>query len=247
MKTLLIFALALFGLATVNAQSASTPEQLQKISHTPAEVKEALWFVNLIKAHANKDFFPPPTATVNDLAQVVQSYGLAHPKLNGQVTEMDALQALAEKYPPPPGYISRLATTEDLVGLWKVVPLDHADEIDKVNPWPLSYQWFRFSKDGTVRSMMKSKDADYSTDELNKALDVFASVASPRYSWEQGYLVIRYPNMEAIDVWKVYIYMRNVINNKVGVILKGDVMMEMVGEKEHAYVYFRRMRKLANQ
>jgi hypothetical protein len=246
MKILLVFALGLFGLATMKAQTASTPEQLQKISHTPAEVQEAPWFVNFIKAHANKDFFPPPTATVNDLAQVVQSYCLAHPRLKGQVTDMDVLQALAEKYPPPPGYISRLATTEDLIGLWKVVPLDHADEIDKVNPWPLAYQWFRFSKDGTVRSMMVSKDANYSPAELDKALDVFASAASPRYSWEQGYLVIRYPNMEAIDVWKVYVYVRNVINNKAGVILKGDVMMEMVGEKEHAYVYFRRMRRLAN-
>lgn len=60
---------------------------------------EAQWFANLVKANYGKTFCAPPTTTFKELAAVVSRFSAVHPELNGQVTDKQTIQALADSYP----------------------------------------------------------------------------------------------------------------------------------------------------
>lgn len=128
---------------------------------------------------------------------------------------------------------------EDLIGFWKMVKWPDPNA-NKINPWPLPYQWFGFYKDGRLLSMMTTNDADYTTKQLAKIFSALQS-ESPKYQLDGQFLSVRHPNIEGRqELWGVNLFARNVGE----VAEKGDLVMSLAGGNDGAPVYFRLLRKL---
>jgi tetratricopeptide (TPR) repeat protein len=60
---------------------------------------EAQWFVNLVKTNSGKTFCAPQTTTLVELATALSKFSKAHPEFRDQLTDIQAIQGLAESYP----------------------------------------------------------------------------------------------------------------------------------------------------
>jgi hypothetical protein len=135
----------------------------------------------------------------------------------------------------------REATCEDLIGFWKLVPLNDSS-INEVDPWPLPYQWFGFYPDGRMVSMGKTEDASYSKGELDEILTAMKASA-PKYRCEDSWLLVEYQDGSGIgEVWGKNIFTRRAgLKNKEPFEI-GDVVMSLSATDDGRPMYFRWLR-----
>jgi hypothetical protein len=134
-----------------------------------------------------------------------------------------------------------------LVGFWKMVPLSKKG-INKINPWPLPYQWFYFDADGKIYSMMLSENKEYTTKELKEIFNLLPKTKTPNYLLEQGFVMIDNPEMKGyVEIWGTNIFAKDIE----GLAKKGDLIMTLDESNDKSIVtgnvvYYRLLRKLNN-
>ncbi len=122
---------------------------------------------------------------------------------------------------------------DEVIGYWKMVPIDKPG-LNKVNPWPMPYQWFAFYPDGHLVSMGKTENAKYDRKQLEA---IFKSVkdSAPKYSWRQNFILVEYPNAPGkSEIWGM-----NLLRKDAGFMKAGDLIMSLAGDKDGAPVYYR--------
>ena len=141
--------------------------------------------------------------------------------------------------------IGRFAKNDEIIGFWKLVPLpkEASDKLNKVNPWPQTYQWFGIYDDGKMFSFMSSKDQNISAKELDQTFKALPS--SLAYKYENGFLMVKNEEIKNYgELWGVN-YM--LVETKIGGVLpvsQGDLMMSLQGTKEQGVIYYRHLRKI---
>ena len=131
-------------------------------------------------------------------------------------------------------------TQSELIGFWKMVKTKELEKLNKVNPWPLPYQWFAFYKNGNFNSMSSSKDENISQKDLNKLFDTLKT-KSPTYNLKGSFISIKYPNLEnQYQLWSINIYYKNIGKN----LKNGDIIMSLARAKDGKAIYYRQLRKI---
>jgi len=128
----------------------------------------------------------------------------------------------------------------EIIGFWKMVNNKNLENRNKVNPWPLPYQWFAFYKNGNFYSMMSSKDENISIKDLKETFSIFKKEA-PTYNLKGQFISIKYPNLKnPYQLWGINIFRKDVNEN----IKKGDLVMSLARAKDGKAIYYRLMRKI---
>ena len=131
--------------------------------------------------------------------------------------------------------VGGVPSPKEIVGYWKMVPIDKP-ELNKVNPWPMPYQWFGFYSDGSLVSMGKTENGVYTRDELSS---IFAEVkpSAAKYYWQGEMLIIQNSgSTNQSEVWGVNIFRKDVRFAKMG-----DLIMTLAGGKDGSPVYYRHL------
>jgi hypothetical protein len=133
------------------------------------------------------------------------------------------------------------ATPNELIGFWKMVPLQNP-KINKINPWPQSYQWFEFSKDGKISSMMSDENKEHSSNELHTIFKVFSKNRIPNYKVNGSFVTIDNPEIKNyLEIWGTNIFAKDIE----GIAKKGDLMMTLDdGTQTGNVVYYRLLRRV---
>ena len=125
-------------------------------------------------------------------------------------------------------------TKDELYGIWKLKEWPNPSA-NKVNPWPLPYQWFAIYEDGRILSMMTTEYIDYSYIELDK---IFSSLEfpPPTYEYNGQFLFVTDPSIPNYkEIWGVNLFAINVGN----FVKKGDLIMSLAGGDDGSPVYYR--------
>ncbi|MCX5863772.1 MAG: hypothetical protein NTW42_01685 [Deltaproteobacteria bacterium] len=141
--------------------------------------------------------------------------------------------------------VGRFAKKEEIVGYWKLVTLPHdlSQKINKVNPWPLPYQWFAIYNDGKIFSFMSSKDQVLTAIELDKLCKSIPP--NTTYEFNSGFLTVSYSDMKNIkELWGVNIIKKEIKIRGVAPALPGDIVMSIQGGPKDGIIYFRHLRKI---
>lgn len=134
------------------------------------------------------------------------------------------------------------ATASELVGFWKMIPLPNP-AINKVNPWPQKYQWFEFTKEGKINSvMMESDNKEYTSSELKTVFNVFSNDELPNYKVQGQFVTIDNPKIKNyVEMWGTNIFDKDIE----GVAKKGDLIMTLDdGTQTGKVVYYRLLRRI---
>ncbi len=127
----------------------------------------------------------------------------------------------------------------ELIGYWKMVEWPNPD-VQKINPWPLPYQWFAFYKDGKVMSMMQTEDLDVSSKDLELVFSSLPTKNTPFYELKGQFLTIKNPEIKGyVELWGVNIFTRDM-----GSVKAGDLVMSLANHKTGEPVYYRLLRKV---
>lgn len=130
-------------------------------------------------------------------------------------------------------------TKEQLFGVWVMIDIPNSKEINKVNPWPMPYQWFYFSEEGKFFSMMKTESDFVSAKDLIEVYDVFSKDQIPNYQYYGQVITIDNPEIENYqELWGVNIFTQDYAFAK-----KGDLIMTLDDGKGEV-IYHRLLRKL---
>lgn len=133
------------------------------------------------------------------------------------------------------------ASSKELLGYWKMIPIPNLT-LNKVNPWPKPYQWFEFTKDGKVSSMMSSENKEYTKQELHALFAVFPKNKIPNYKVHGAYVTIDNPDVKNyLEIWGTNIFAKDIE----GIAKKGDLMMTLDdGTQTGKVVYYRLLRRI---
>lgn len=142
------------------------------------------------------------------------------------------------------GQPGQFATKQDVIGYWEMIPIPDAEEINKVDPWPMPYQWFSFYEDGTLATMGSSEHESKTTEDLES---VFTILEDSRFTWEfepGGFLVVTSPDISGYqEAWGV-----NVITEERSLgpmeVKPGDLLMTLAGGEDGGPIYFRHLRRV---
>jgi hypothetical protein len=130
-------------------------------------------------------------------------------------------------------------TREQLIGFWKMVEWPNPKS-QKVNPWPLPFQWFAFYEDGRFVSMMNSKDEQTTAAQLNEVFSLFEANKTPKFNHLGQFIEITNPDIEGYkEVWGINIFTRDVGE----FVKKGDIVMSLAGQDGSA-IYYRLLRRI---
>ena len=135
-----------------------------------------------------------------------------------------------------------VAQKSQLVGYWQMVQwTDEMKKQNKVNPWPLPYQWFGIYADGHFYSYMTDKQAKISTTQLE---GIFKSIPGDvTYTYDKGIMKVSYKNLPNYrEVWAVTVVTKKRVENGVE-FLPGDLLMSLANEKGESQ-YYRHLRKV---
>lgn len=139
----------------------------------------------------------------------------------------------------------RFAKKDEIVGCWKLVPIppEVAQKINKVNPWPLPYQWFAIYNDGRIFSYMSSNDQNLKASELEETFKVIP--ANMTYEFNSGFMTISYSDLKNIkELWGVNLIKKEVKIKGVAPTLPGDIVMSLQGSQKDGVIYYRHLRKI---
>lgn len=133
------------------------------------------------------------------------------------------------------------ATLKELVGFWKMVSLPNKI-INKVNPWPFANQWFWFTENGKVYSMMLSDNKGYSSNELANIFKVLPKDKTPNYKLDGQFLIIDNPGIKNYkEIWGTNIFAKDIE----GIAKTGDLIMTLDdGTQTGKVIYYRLLRKM---
>lgn len=133
------------------------------------------------------------------------------------------------------------ATAKELVGFWKMIPLPNK-AINKVNPWPLANQWFQFTKDGKIYSMMLSENKAYSANKLAAIFKVLPKERTPNYKLQGPFVMIDNPGIKNYkELWGTNIFGKDIS----GLAKKGDLIMTLDdGTQTGKVIYYRLLRRV---
>lgn len=133
------------------------------------------------------------------------------------------------------------ATAKELVGFWKMIPLPNKSA-NKVNPWPQDYQWFWFTENGKVYSMMKAENSEYSSTELTTVFKVLPKDMTPNYKLQGQFVIIDNPAINNYkELWGTNILAKDIE----GIANKGDMIMTLDdGTQTGMVVYYRLLRRI---
>ena len=130
-------------------------------------------------------------------------------------------------------------TRAQLIGSWKLIEWPNPD-VQKVNPWPMPYQWFAFYEDGRFLSMMNSNDDDYTKKELDLIFSALPS-NSPKFELKGQFMTVENPEIEGyFELWGMNIFTRDMKQ----VVKKGDLVMSLADPETLEPIYFRLLRKV---
>lgn len=132
-------------------------------------------------------------------------------------------------------------TREQLLGYWKMIEWPNPD-VQKVNPWPLPYQWFAFKENGQLLSMMNSDDSNFSKEEL---VEIFALLPKNSLTFELKGQFLTVSNSEINgyeELWGVNIFDRDMKE----LVKKGDLVMSLADQQTGEPIYYRLLRKVEN-
>jgi hypothetical protein len=133
------------------------------------------------------------------------------------------------------------ATAKELVGFWKMIPLPNK-AVNKVNPWPLAYQWFQFTESGKLYSMMLSDNNEYSSSELAATFKVLPKNTTPNYKVQGQFVTIDNPSVKNYkEIWGTNIFAKDIE----GVAKAGDLIMTLDdGTNTGKVIYYRLLRRI---
>ncbi len=133
------------------------------------------------------------------------------------------------------------ASAKELLGYWKMISIPNL-AVNKVNPWPQPYQWFQFTKDGKVSSMMSSVNKEYSKQELHVLFEAFQKNKIPNYKVSGSFVIIDNPSVKNyLEIWGTNIFAKDIE----GIAKKGDLMMTLDdGTQTGKVVYYRLLRRI---
>ncbi|MEP7233674.1 MAG: hypothetical protein ABI778_00130 [Ignavibacteriota bacterium] len=128
----------------------------------------------------------------------------------------------------------------ELIGFWKKADLPNEKKMNKVNPWPLKYQWFAFYENGKVYSMMTDEDHDYTSEELKETFSILPEEKTPNYILDGQFLTIDNKDIKGYqELWGVNLFARDINES----FKKGDLIMTLDGGKE-GIVYYRLLKRV---
>lgn len=133
------------------------------------------------------------------------------------------------------------ATTKQLVGYWKMIPLPNK-AVNKVNPWPMAYQWFQFTESGKLYSMMLSDSKEYTSSELAATFKVLPKNTTPNYKVQGQFVTIDNPIAKNYrEIWGTNIFAKDIE----GIAKKGDLIMSLDdGTNTGKVIYYRLLRRV---
>ena len=137
----------------------------------------------------------------------------------------------------------RAATPAEVIGAWERMPYPAAvaKEINRVNAWPLPFQYFLMLEDGRINWIMsRARQIGLTRQGL---LETLERLPWNRYKARPGRMEIDYPaSPEIRESWRIDIVTRDLL--VVGLPhRKGDLVMSLeVGGSE--IIYYRTLRKL---
>jgi hypothetical protein len=135
-----------------------------------------------------------------------------------------------------------VAQKGQIVGYWELVQwTDEMKKQNKVNPWPLKYQWFGIYEDGRFYTYMANSKEEIGRDELEK---LFSKVpGNVTYTFDQGLMKVNYADFPDInEVWAVTVVTKKTKRDGVE-FLPGDLIMSIANDKGET-VYYRHLRKI---
>ncbi|MGO1117929.1 hypothetical protein ACTL6U_04460 [Rhodovibrionaceae bacterium A322] len=123
----------------------------------------------------------------------------------------------------------------EIIGYWKLKEWPKKD-LNKVNPWPLPFQYFAFFEDGRYASIMMSADKEVQPESLDAVKATFGEKL-PTYRWVKNFIVVTNPEIENYrEIWGMNIFRTKVDGLPFG---KGDLVMSLAGGKKGNAVYYR--------
>lgn len=129
-------------------------------------------------------------------------------------------------------------TLKQLLGVWKLKKLPN-EQMNKVNPWPLPFQWFYFNESGKVYSMMKTEDEEYTAKELIEIFELFPAEKIPNYKLSGQFITINNPEIENhSELWG-----GNIFAKDFGLAKKGDLVMTL-DDGNGQVIYYRFLEKV---
>lgn len=143
-----------------------------------------------------------------------------------------------------PSNFAHHAKKSEIVGFWKLVNLPKSvQKINKINPWPMPYQWFGIYENGQMNTMMGSKDATQTSEKLDQTFQTLPS--SLNYKFHKGLLIVTNPEIKKYgELWLVeYIEKDAIVANALS-LKKGDLLMSLRNPKTKAALYYRHLRKI---
>lgn len=135
-----------------------------------------------------------------------------------------------------------VAQKSQFTGYWQMVQWnDEMKKQNKVNPWPLPYQWFGIYDDGHFYSYMTDKESKISSKELET---IFKSITgNVTYTYDKGIMTMSYKGISNYrEVWAVTVVTKKHIEKGVE-FLPGDLIMSLANEKGETQ-YYRHLRKV---
>lgn len=133
------------------------------------------------------------------------------------------------------------ATLKELVGFWKMIPLPNK-VVNKVNPWPMAFQWFQFTGNGKLYSLMLSDSKEYSSSELATIFKALPKNTTPNYLLQGQFVIIDNPTIKNYrEIWGTNIFAKNIE----GVAKAGDLIMTLDdGTHTGKVMYYRLLRRV---
>jgi hypothetical protein len=119
-------------------------------------------------------------------------------------------------------------------------------DLNKINPWPLPYQWFYFDGNGKVYSMMASENKEYSVKELKEIFSLLPKEKTPNYVLSGQFLLIDNPEINGyLEIWGINLFAQDIK----GLAKKGDLIMTLDESRKKEQVtgnvvYYRLLRPI---
>ncbi|OGX06710.1 MAG: hypothetical protein A2Z88_09540 [Omnitrophica WOR_2 bacterium GWA2_47_8] len=135
--------------------------------------------------------------------------------------------------------LMRFAQKEDVIGLWEMIPVPA--EFNRVNPWPMPYQWFGFYENGRFSSMMTTESYTLQKQELE---EIFAQrKLEVEYRLEGDWFILTYQSLPGHqEYWGINLVLKEATLASSIHILPGDLLMTLEGDE--GIVYYRHLRRV---
>lgn len=142
----------------------------------------------------------------------------------------------------------RFAVKSEIIGYWEMIPLPDAEaaKVNKVDPWPVTYQWFGFYENGSLATMGSSEYEPMTREELE---GVFSTplLKDGRFEYvfdPNGFVLVTASHLpDYQEVWGANLITEDFKMG--GIELKqGDILMTLAGGEDGGIVYMRHLRRL---